>query len=198
MDARFTYDQAKHLAWIDGIPALSVTDVLRHIGFIDPTWFTAEARSRGDIVHAVTAGLDRGLSFEWADLDQKLHGYVKSWISFKQQTRIDILDVEVPGYHPLYKFWGTRDICFMLNGQEWLCDKKTGMPPYWTRWQTAAYDMLAGSAIKPRRRASIQLFDDGSTARMIEYGGAEHYNDGAEFLAFLIAVRRRLENGIGN
>lgn len=200
MDGRFKFDLAAHFGWIDGQPAMSVTDILRHHGFIDPTWYTEESRSRGTVVHAVTAGLDQGMTFNWADLDPKLHGYVKSWLAFKAKTPIEILDVETTAYHPLYLFWGTRDIRFMLNGHEYLADKKTGAAPYWACWQTAAYDLLAGPTAngKPRKRASIQLYEDGSQARMVEYNGPDHYHDGAEFIAFTITARRQKQYGIGN
>ena|SRR3990167_7445652 len=193
---KFVFDNDKHEYRLNDRLLPSVTEILRSLGFINPAWYTEEARSRGKAVHVGCHYLDEG-KLDWSTLHPDLHGYVKSWEAFKAQMEFKILDMETPRYHPLYQFAGTLDRrVVMPTGREWIFDLKTGKAPFWAKWQTAAYDLLADADLgrQDRRRACVELHEDGSLATMVDYNGYENLDDRSTFLAFMTTHYQRIKH----
>ena len=108
-----------------------------------------------------------------------------------------ILGVELMRHHALYRFAGELDLLVRWRGYEHVLDFKTGKASKATRYQTAAYDLLLGPAPdgKPRKRAAVELQEDGGRARLVEFNGTAHHHDGATFLALLTTSRARAACG---
>lgn len=190
----FKFDPVNHMYTLDGRPLPSVTDVLRDNRFINPEFYTEEGRQRGAAVHAATHYDDLG-RLKWSSLHSDLHGYVHSWQKFKATMQLNIIDIEVPRYHPLYLYAGTLDRRVLIGGYEWILDLKTGKAPKWAAFQTAAYDLLAGPTGKERqrKRAAVELQADGTVANLIQH---TDLNDAGFFLAFVSTTMKRREYGI--
>ncbi len=102
--------------------------------------------------------------------------------------------MEVARLDPLYLFAGTLDRRVYATGWEYILDLKTGPTPKWGRYQTAAYDHLCGPYIKGfRKRAAVELHEDGSMATMRPH---EDMNDWNYFLAMLTTTRARQQSGV--
>ncbi len=185
-----------HLYHLDGTDPLGVSEVMEDLGFESGQWYTDTDSSRGVAIHAVLAGVARGLTFDWDLLDQDLHGWCRSGLNYLAYLLADgavILGVEVRRHHSLYRYAGTVDLIVLWRGYEWVLDWKSGTASRVTRFKLAAYDQLLGAAAngKPRKRAAIEVQQDGSRAKLVEYNGPEYYHDANRFLGYLGTTRDR-------
>ncbi len=77
----------------------------------------------------------------------------------------------------------------MIGQWSYIIDFKTGKAPKVTRYQTAAYAMLAEDGKKRLwKRAAVELQEDGTLANIITY---DDHTDGAGWLNLLGAFRIR-------
>jgi hypothetical protein len=189
----FKLDQATHVYTLDGRRILGVTDILLDNDMVDPRWFTEHARSRGVSVHLACHFSDQG-KLDWSTLDADLHGYVHSWIKFKDRAKFRVLQSEFSQFHPSLYYAGTPDRLVQLDRTQAILDIKTGDPEPAHRYQTAAYDALIGPTEgSARRRISVHLKADGSEAAAIEH---HDFNDFAGFCAMLLCTRIREKHRI--
>lgn len=167
----------------------SPSKVFLDLGLVNPAFFTREGRERGLAVHA---GLHFALkgTLDWATLHPALHGFVHSGIKLVERLKPKILRFETPLYHPVHLFAGTYDIEWELGGWPYIVDWKSGKAAKVTRYQTAAYAMMAAklSAPRPHKRAAVELQEDGSMANWITY---DDHTDGMGWLNLLGAYRIR-------
>ncbi|MDD5301470.1 MAG: hypothetical protein PHS14_00060 [Elusimicrobia bacterium] len=185
-----------HQYHIDGTRPLGVSEVMEDLGFESGEWYDDTDSSRGVAIHAVLAGTARGLTFDWDLLDPDLHGWCRSGMDYLAYLLADgavILGVEVRRYHPLYRYAGTIDLVVLWRGYEWVLDWKSGKASRVVRFKLAAYDQLLGPAAngKPRKRAAIEVQQDGSRAKLVEYNGVEYHHDANRFLGYLGTSRDR-------
>lgn len=190
----------EHRYWLGAERLWGVNEVIQDNGLEEARWFKPEDSSRGQVIHIVLAGLARGLTFDWAELDCDLHGWVKSGDAFLREIVADgavILAVEKMAHSPLYRFAGTIDLLVLWRGYEWILDWKSGKASKVTRFKLAAYDALLGPTAngKPRRRAAVELDRDGGRAKMVEYNTPAHFHDANRFLSYLNTSRDRREFG---
>lgn len=176
-----------------------VSAVLTDNRLIDDKWFTETHSSRGTAIHSELANIARGAT-PFCFLDPDLVGWVKSGTDFLAMLKDDgaeILGVEVMAYSQLYRVAGTMDLIVRWRGYFWIIDFKSGKAAKAARLQLAAYDVILGPTAdgKPRKRAAVELQEDGSRARLIEYNSTEHFHDGNTFLALLTASRARQKYG---
>lgn len=166
--------------------------MLKEVGLIDDQWFDETSRSRGTAVHAEIANIARGFE-PFSFLDPDLTGWVQSGIDFLAMLRsegFEIVAVEKMHYHPLYKFAGEIDLLARKDAREYLYDFKTGKAAKATRFQLAAYSMLLQTSNdKLIKRAAVELQEDGSRARIIEYNSTDNFHDGNRFLSYLNTAR---------
>src|SRR5579871_5809708 len=52
-------DRSAHRYWVGQRELLAVTRVLQDAGLVDATWWTAEGRDRGAVLHRLTEAIDR-------------------------------------------------------------------------------------------------------------------------------------------
>lgn len=70
---------------LDGVPLISVTQVLKNRGLIDTSHFTEESRLRGTAVHEAIHFLNEG-DLDWSTVDERLVGYLKAYQKFLRET----------------------------------------------------------------------------------------------------------------
>lgn len=199
-----------HLYWlVDQLPPsrtphrenlLGVTEVMVDNRFETDRWFTPTDSSRGLAIHAELANAARGYP-PFPFLDPDLYGWCQSGRNFLAYLLADgavILHVEQMFYHPLYKFAGTIDLVVHWRGYEWVLDWKSGKASKVTRFKLAAYDTLLGPTLngKPRKRAAVEVHEDGSRAKLVEYNEPKHFHDANRFLSYLNTTRDRREFGV--
>lgn len=199
-----TFDADRHEYRIDGRVAVSVTQVLTAVGFIDfsqiPNGTLADAQARGSYVHQVLHAYLED-DFDLDDCDPRFRGYVDSALAYLADLRkIPLRDdsgrsaaVEFRFVHPGRMFAGTVDYVGWdpdetLSIDDW----KTGSPvDVAAAIQTAAYECGVRECLVPRlaggyrgivRRRAVQLFRDGRPGR------AEPYTDPRDLLMFFNAL----------
>jgi CRISPR/Cas system-associated exonuclease Cas4 (RecB family) len=142
MTDTFTYDDTLHAYYLDGVRIPSVTQVLKAQGMIDTTWLTEHGRTRGSHVHTATEMYDKGILDE-DTLDPQLRPYLEGWKLFVEENEPIWDTLEVPGYHPLYRYGLTPDrtayLCAHSVTELELIDIKTGQPMPYIEVQMAAY-----------------------------------------------------------
>lgn len=152
----FSFQPDQHAYILNDRRLPSVTGILKAQGFIDDTWFTEDARLRGTYVHLACHLYDKG-TLDIDELDPALRPYLDAYIRFKTETGFQVLESEVPRYHPQYLYAGTPDKIGILNGDA-LIDLKSGALSPWTALQTAAYELFFD---RPMKRFGVQLTNEG-------------------------------------
>ncbi len=193
-----------HKYWLTAPPKpdenlLGVSEVMVDNRLETGRWFTETDSTRGIALHSELAAAARGHDV-FPFLDPDLWGWRQSgldWLAEKLADGAVVLGVEVMRYHPLYRFAGTVDLVILWRGYEWVIDWKSGKASGVTRFKLAAYDLILGPAAngKPRKRAAVEIQEDGSRARPVEYNTPAHFHDGNRFLSYLNTTRDRREFG---
>lgn len=186
----------EHHYWLGQEELWGVSAVLKDNRLVDDQWFTEESRRRGTFIHAILAEAARGNFPYLPFVDEEYQGWCRSGIEFLEMLRADgaeIMGAELMRHHHLYRFAGTIDLMARWRGKIWLFDLKTGKAAKATRYQLAAYGLLDGGS--QCKKAAVELQQDGSRARLIEYNSVDHFHDGNTFLAFLTASRARQQHG---
>ena len=176
MSAAFRYVDEPHGYWLGAEELPSPSKVFQDLGLVDKRWFTEEARARGRAVHA---GLHYALkgTLDWGTLHPDLHGYVKSGLLLVDHIKPKLVRFETPLHHPTLRFAGTSDMEWTVGSWSYIIDWKSGKTPAVTRYQTAAYAMLAEDGQKRLwKRAAVELQEDGSIANLVRYDDQSDFN----------------------
>lgn len=143
----FRFDPVEHEYFIDGERVPSITAMLERCGWIDGSWYTTESRERGSEVHAMTAQYDLGaLNLEGCLSPHR--GYLLAHVSAMQILRPEVLSVEEPAVHPIYRFGGRPDRIWRLQGLTAVAELKTGRAERSHAIQTALQAILTAQAAK--------------------------------------------------
>lgn len=183
----FLYNDDQHVYTLDGRPLPSSTGILKAQGFIDTTWYNEDARLRGTYCHLACHLYDKG-TLDYDALDDALKPYLDGYIRFIEETGFQVVESEVPRYHPQYLYAGTPDKTGAMNGADALVDLKTGVIQPWTALQLASYEMFFDG---PMKRFGVQLTDDGKY-KMIPFTDR---NDRNIFLSALAIHNWKLNHG---
>lgn len=168
-----------------------VTGVLHDVGFVDPQWYTDEARKRGTAVHVACHHDDENDLAEdkW---DPAILLYVQSWRLAREAAGFsEMIAIEKRLTSTIYGFTGTPDRVLRLrSGLVAVIDLKSGAPHRATSIQTAGYALLVREALGLRvdKRYAVHLQADGSIGKLVPYNDP---HDEAVFLAALTTVRWR-------
>lgn len=165
------FDATTHTYRRNGKIVPSVTQVLKHAGIIDDTWYTEASRARGTAVHLACEFHDEG-SLDWDNLHPEVLPRVSAWVKLKEDLGIEILASETIHYHETYHYAGKIDRLVLSN--TWrsptLLEFKSGTMPMWAGLQTAGYEKMIdtspwmGATARerpPLRRVGVELRDDG-------------------------------------
>lgn len=182
------FDEPSHTYWLGDRQVPGTTTVLGLLGGYEgiPARILQKAATRGTAVHKITELEDAG-TLDYATLDDELSGYLEAWWRFKDDHKPQILDAEVPGYHPTLLYAGTRDRRLALKKKAGILDIKSSyrlMPS--TGPQTAAYKEIYNANVPKseqlKHRWGLKLARDG-TYELKEY--TDHAGDFNTFVSAL-------------
>lgn len=151
---------------------LRVTDVLKAAGLIDPTWFTQEARDRGQAVHLATELHDQGELDEsqpWGDA--KAVKRFQTYQRFRREKNCNIIAVEHEITHPL-GFAGRMDRLVEMDSRRGVLDIKPPGESAWHPIQLAAYQAGAG----PEWPCRWNLYLGETSYRLVERKNPHDWN----------------------
>ena len=175
---KLTFIKSEHKYKINGKYLPSVTQVIGDVLKGEREVEQTEAMYKGQVIHKTLELLDND---ELGEYDQRLQGYIDSWIKFKQETKAVIISNEFKTYSE-FGFAGTIDRVLTIGNDRYVIDIKTGKSYKEYPLQTMAYKiMLNDESIK---RACVYINETG-------YEIEEHTNEQDKdiFLSLLMVWR---------
>lgn len=175
------FRESDHTYWLGDKRVPGVTTVLKVLGGYEgiPKRILEKAATRGTTIHKITE-LDDDGTLDYAALPDDLIGYLMGYHRFKEEVRPQILDTEVPDYHPGMLYAGTRDRRLAIGKKVGILDVKSCyrlMPS--TGPQTAGYkEIFNANAPKSehvKHRWGLRLGRDG-TYELKEYTDPGDWN----------------------
>lgn len=168
---RFRFSASDHcyIALDTGEELPHITQMLDKAGFVDDLWFSEESSARGTCVHAMTASYDLG-ALDVASCVSVHRGYLLAHVAAMRILRPEILKVEIPAVHSVYRYGGRPDRIVRLFGVRGTLELKSiaTLPtrsPIAHRVQTALQVILdaeeAGMAPKDLGRWCLYVTPDG-------------------------------------
>lgn len=186
---------ADHIYHFDNETPLGVTEVMSINGFEpDPRHYLDGSAERGRFLHQTLADAALGRYPYLPLVEEQYQGWARSGLDFFDGLLAEgaqVLGVEIRRYHPLYRFAGTIDLVTLWRGYEWVLDYKSGKAAKITRFKMGAYDTLLGPTANglPRKRAAVEIQQDGGRARLVEYNAVDNFQDANRFLSYLTTAR---------
>lgn len=135
---KFRFDAVNHeyIALDTGETLPHVTGMLDRAGLVDDLWFTEESSERGRCVHTLTADFDLG-ALDVASCVSIHRGYLLAHVAAMQILKPEILKVEIPQVHSVYRY-GTRiDRAVRIFGLRGVLEIKSAEPSKAHQIQTA-------------------------------------------------------------
>lgn len=174
----------KHEYFLGDRRLWSVTEVIKKCGLMYEGG-TEEDLQRGLAVDKCCELLALG-KLDWAEVDERILGYVLSYQEFLNHTDWIARAVKQRLYDERLGFAGEFDVSFE---NRWLIDLKAPRSGQgkqkWHKLQTAAYAYLSG----PSRRGTLYLQPDGSIGSLDEH--RDYREDWSGFLACLNFLRTK-------
>lgn len=189
----FTFDEPGHVYKLNGVVLPSITQAIGEAGFVNTEFYTDEGRDRGTFVHDACWFYDEN-DFDWHNVDERLHGYVKAYIKFRKEADFEPDIIEKKYYDELFWFAGRPDRAGRLGKEpKAIVEIKTGKPGAFAAIQTAAQKILIEKHNPGYyKRFALELMSDG------KYDLTPHLDpkDRNVFLASLTISHWRRKNGI--
>lgn len=150
------FDEDKHKYTWNGKVVPSVTQVIGDVlkgerDEYEPT----HAMLKGTIVHKMLELYDQG---NLGGYDERVKGYLDSWIQFKKTYQVEVKDIEKVHFNDVEMLAGTVDRIAMVGGRLTVIDIKTGKSYKEYPLQTAGYSVLFGNI---ERRMCVFVSDSG-------------------------------------
>lgn len=98
----------------------------------------ANAAEIGELVHEATA-MDAEDALEESSIDPSITGYITAWRRFRSEVKPIIISSEEMVYHPAYDYAGQLDHRMIINNENGIVDKKTGVEDRADPVQLSAY-----------------------------------------------------------
>ena len=136
------FDYDTHTYTVNGEDYPSLHRILEEFGLIDTWWYKPEYANRGKAIHELTALIDREV-ITIDDVDE-YKGHCEAWLQFKQDFKLEIIDIEKPVIYEIYKYACTPDRTCIIKGKYAIPDIKSGTPEDWHGIQMAAQAMATG------------------------------------------------------
>jgi len=185
-DELLTFDEASHIYRFLGAVVPGVTQILQPLVDFSrvPRDVLEAKRDLGQRVHTATQFDDEG-DLEESSVEDDVAPYLAAWRLFLRESGAVVVANERRVFDPLLQFAGTLDNVLLLDGKQWLVDKKTAISvPMAVGPQTAAYMRALGDTTVTHR-AAVRLRPDG-TYRFDPLTGAD---DWSAFLSCLTLHR---------
>lgn len=201
-------EESTHTYFVDGAPKLSVTQILKACGFIDSRWFSDYGRWRGSEAHKATHYYDEG-DLDRRTIDPKIKPFLQGYINFKAKTKFQPVLIEKKLYSEDYEYCGSPDRIGFFSGHgsaeeaNEIIDFKCypgGRPPWWARFQLAAYGQLANPNQLFRRFALVLTGEGEHGYSVVEYPRETYTQDVDRFLACVAVahMQREFMGGLQN
>lgn len=130
MAVAFRFDAPTHTYWdlSTGEEIPHITGFLMRGGITDDLWFKDEHAERGRAVHSLCADFDLGALTDVAGCDSKYRGFLLAHVAAMQvlRPRLEILAVEEPLVHSVYRFGGRPDRDIRFDGARGVFEIKSG------------------------------------------------------------------------
>lgn len=188
-----TFNEAEHVYHYDGQPVPNVTSIIENA--YDFRFVNADALERARIfgtkVHKTTELHDLGRL--GGVLHPKLQSHLASWIQFREDNDVEIIECEKRLYSKKYGYAGTVDRIVSIRGERFVLDIKTGAVYVPHFLQSAGYIIAArenGLADSTSRRCSVYLDEENYEIRF-------HIDpmDEAAFLGLLTYKKWAMKHG---
>ena len=124
----FRFDKKRHEYWAldTGEKLSSITQIIKAAGKIDTRWFTRAGRERGTQVHNWTMDIDFEVLPSLNDIDISLRPYLEAYNLFTSIERPEMLAIEVPAVHSVFRFGGRIDRQVRMRKRAGVLEIKTG------------------------------------------------------------------------
>jgi hypothetical protein len=146
---------------------IGVSEAIQSAGLNDFSMIKPEvlehAAQRGKAVHIACHFLDEG-DLDWATVTQEIEPHVRAWERFKNETGVELLEIETPRYDATLGFAGTPDRIVRFGPMSGTIDLKTYKPNDVTGIQLSAYSILRFGlqpSLNAAKRWGLWLKDDG-------------------------------------
>jgi hypothetical protein len=191
---KIEFDEPSHKYKVNGVYVPGVTEVLQSVGIIDYSFLDERTKqialSRGRVVHQICEYDDLG---DLGSYDLRLEPYLEAWRKFKADFHFVPETIEKISYNRLHGYIGRID----RTGRTKDLDKvvleiKTSVtPPWWTRYQLAAYGATHFGVYQAPDRIAVSLREDGT------YHAEAYDSFSQDFSLFISALsihRRKIEH----
>lgn len=123
----FRFDAVRHLYLPigGGEPYPHITGMLESTDWIDSRWYTEDSRIRGSAVHRLTADFDMG-AIDVPSCTSRYRGWLLGHIAAMERLRPEVLEVEQPRVHPVYRYGGRLDRVWRYAGALAIPEIKSG------------------------------------------------------------------------
>ena len=93
---RFTFAPDQHIYRVGRYQVPGTTEIMRVAGRVDERYYTLTGRTRGQVIHELSEGLDLGL-LDLTKLNRKVRGWVLAYAAFVEQMhpRHDLIEAAV-------------------------------------------------------------------------------------------------------
>jgi len=136
-----TYDDKTHTYMLGGGNLTSVTTLLQESGIINNKFYTEAGAANGSRRHKLTELYDQQ-NLNWGTIGEADLPYLEGWMKFREERKVDIMEIEVGAYHPLLNFAGRADRLALINGEPFIIDIKTGAFSKASELQMILYGMM--------------------------------------------------------
>jgi hypothetical protein len=164
-DTSFDFDDVAHEYRLKGNVILGATGAMKRCGWIDTTYYTEAGRQRGTWVHQAIHYSEEG-DLHWPEMPPWVQGYLDAYKRFKDDWKFKARLREIPLYHPEFLYGVIPDgEGLVLDGEPAIVELKTGIMPWWTKYQTALQELAIRAWEKNpfwRRRFGVELHADGT------------------------------------
>ena len=197
MKNHLTFDEEKHLYFLNGVELPSVTRVLKPLSDFDriDKDILKRAQDFGTAVHKTCELYDLD-DLDEGNLDPALAPYLEGWKSFRRECSFLPMHIEERVYSEKHMFAGTLDRIGVMRGADALVDIKSGTSLYPSVGpQLAGYEIAARAlgliGKKPIVRYAVQLMKNGRY-KLESYTSQ---SDSTVFLACLTLHQFRSQHG---
>lgn len=197
MSGALAFDEASHTYRADGVVVPSVTQIIAPMYDFKgiPEDVLIAKRDLGRAVHTACEYDDED-DLDDSTIDASMAPYIAAYRAFKRDVKPVVVMNERKLYSRKYRYAGTIDRRFIIDGQPWTVDLKTTatMSPA-VGLQLAAYDRLAQEEIGEKSRmGALQLKPDGK----YKLHPFTKTGDFAVFLSLLNVHNWKAQNGYEN
>lgn len=162
----FRFDASSHTYTdLAGREIPHITGMLKASGWVDDGFYTAASAERGHVVHRLTADYDLG-AIEQPDQVLSIYkGWLLGYVAARAILQPEILKVEEPVVHPVFRFGGRPDRVVLVAGRRGTLEIKSGAESRAHAVQTALQAILdeaeSGIPAKFAYRGSVYVTERG-------------------------------------